>query len=196
MRLALSLVLAVSFFPSVVLAQTCAAAVFGDGRCDCGCGTVDSDCPAGAKFDACQVTHCAAGTVPWEHNPHTCMASACGDGWNDPASGEVCDDGNALAGGGCAANCRAVTSGYVCGEGATGCRAAPVDAGAPDAGVVVPDAGQLMTVDAGVTAAPDAGAQVPLNPMTPGCGAAGAGVPVTLALASVLAALRRARRLS
>lgn len=192
MRLTLPLILAVMSLPTVVLAQTCPAAVFGDGRCDCGCGTVDSDCPAGAKFTACQVTHCAAGTVPWEHNPHTCMASACGDGWNDTASGEVCDDGNALASGGCAANCRAVNAGYVCGEGASGCRAAPVDAGAADAGAVVPDAGQMMTVDAGVMATADAGAQVTSTPMTPGCSAAGASVPV--ALAFVLSVLRRARR--
>ena len=188
------LALALTLVPSVVLAQTCAAAVFGDGRCDCGCGTVDSDCPAGAKFTACQVSHCPVGQVPWEHQPNTCMGSACGDGWNDTVGGEVCDDKNALASGGCSANCRAVNAGYVCGERATGCQVAPVDAGAPmDAGVV-PDAGAMMTADAGVTATPDAGTQVPLNPMAPGCGAAGAGVPVTLALAFALSALRRARR--
>lgn len=122
------------------------------------------------------------------------MASACGDGWNDTVGGEVCDDKNALASGGCSANCRAVNAGYVCGERATGCQTAPVDAGATvDAGTM-PDAGTMMTNDAGVTGTPDAGGQVPLNPMTPGCGAAGAGVPVTFALAFALSSLRRKRR--
>jgi len=187
MRLALSLTLALTLCPAAALAQTCAAAVFGDGRCDCGCGAVDSDCPAGAKFTACQVSHCTADQVPWEHTPQSCMPSACGDGWNDTVGGEVCDDKNALASGGCSANCRAVNPGYVCGERATGCQVAP------DAGAVAPDAGSMMPADAGVTA-PDAGSQVPLNTMTPGCGAAGAGGPLTLALAFALSALRRQRR--
>ncbi len=131
----------------------CTAATFGDGVCDCGCGSNDPDCPPrtmGTAFTVCQVSHCASGQVPWEHQPSTCMNSACGDGWNDPNTNEVCDDGNALASGGCAANCRSVNPGYTCGPNASKCRLAPVDAGT-DAGV---DAG----VDAGTLGAgPDAG---------------------------------------
>ncbi len=141
----------------------CTAANFGDGVCDCGCGTADADCPprpAGqSAFTVCEQSHCVAGQVPWEHAPASCMNSACGDGWVDAAAGEVCDDHNALASGGCAANCRSVNAGYVCGAGAAGCRLAPADAGPPvvDAGVAdagAPDAG---APDAGTTSGADAG---------------------------------------
>jgi cysteine-rich repeat protein len=129
MRLALPLAFALSLAPAAASAQTCASTLFGDGVCDCGCGTIDSDCPTGSKFDACQRSHCAAGQVPWEHQPYSCMASACGDGWADPNAGEACDDGNALASGGCSASCGAVNAGYACGERASGCQVAPADAG-------------------------------------------------------------------
>lgn len=129
MRLLFPIVLTLTLAPVTAAAQTCASTLFGDGTCDCGCGSVDPDCPTGAKFTACQRSHCAAGSVPWEHQPSSCMGSACGDGWADTASGEVCDDGNALASGGCSANCAAVNAGYTCGERASGCMVAPVDAG-------------------------------------------------------------------
>ncbi|MBE2254353.1 MAG: hypothetical protein IAE78_32800 [Myxococcus sp.] len=187
LRLPLTLSLAVTFFPAVGAAQTCLATVFGDGKCDCGCGVVDSDCPAGAKFTACEVTHCGPGTVPWEHNPHTCMMSACGDGWNDTAGNEVCDDGNALASGGCAANCRAVNPGYVCGAGASGCRLAPADGGQGDAGA--PDAG-APAIDAGATVA-DGGQVLGPTATTQGCAASGGGAQMLVVLAGVMASRRR-----
>jgi cysteine-rich repeat protein len=129
----------------VAEAATCEADLFGDGVCDCGCGNVDPDCPQGT-FQVCERSHCAAGKVPWEHSPESCMSSACGDGWNDPARGEACDDGNAVSSGGCSAGCAAVNPGFACGERATGCQAAPTQpgSGATDAGAVdspAPDAG-------------------------------------------------------
>ena len=156
----------VAFLPLTATAATCAAALLGNGLCDCGC--TDSDCPSVSDFAMCQSNQCPAGRVPWEHGPTMCMGSACGDGWKDTATGEVCDDGNALASGGCSANCRAVNPGYVCGEGASGCRLAPVDAGTPmmDAGAPAVDAG-TPAVDAG-TPAVDAG--------TPAGGSVDAGV--------------------
>jgi cysteine-rich repeat protein len=158
-RLATLLFVSLSLAPLTAQAQQCAATLFGDGVCDCGCGTADPDCGAGATFANCVRSHCTAGKVPWEHTPSTCMTSACGDGWKDPAAGEACDDGNALASGGCSASCGAVSSGYVCGEGAAGCHLAPIDAGSP-----TPDAGS--TVDAGTDAGLGAGG---------GAGAAGGG---------------------
>lgn len=151
-------------------AQRCDAAALSDTVCDCGCGTVDSACPSG-KFVVCQVSHCPAGQVPWEHSPSQCMSSACGDGWKDTAGGEACDDGNALASGGCSADCRTVNPGYVCGEGASRCALAPMDAGTTsmDAGSTIdagsttdagspgaaqPDAGSAEQVDAGVSDSP------------------------------------------
>lgn len=151
-------------------AQRCDAAAFSDTVCDCGCGTADSACPSGT-FVVCQVSHCPPGQAPWEHSPGQCMSSACGDGWKDTASGEACDDGNALASGGCSADCRAVNPGYICGEGASKCRVAPMDAGtsttdagsAVDAGATTdagslggtgPDAGTSQQADAGVTDSP------------------------------------------
>jgi cysteine-rich repeat protein len=124
--------------PLAAQAQRCTPTELADMACDCGCGVADSRCPAG-RFVVCEVAHCPAGQVPWEHTPSDCMASACGDGWRDEAAGEVCDDGNALASGGCSANCRSVNTGYVCGVRAQGCRLAPADAGL-DAGASV-DAG-------------------------------------------------------
>jgi cysteine-rich repeat protein len=148
------------FAPTWASAGPCDAALFGDGTCDCGCGSVDPDCPQGT-FTVCQRSHCAAGQVPWEHSPADCMASACGDGWNDPARGEACDDGNAIASGGCSAGCNTVSAGYSCGERAEGCRLAPTDAGtgAQDAGT------------AGGTGA-DAGTAPPSNTGN-GCAAGG-----------------------
>lgn len=180
------LVVALSSLPSMALAQTCTSAQLSDTTCDCGCGTVDSACPPG-RFVNCQASHCAAGTVPWEHQPNTCMASACGDGWRDDASGEACDDGNALASGGCSADCRTVTAGYVCGPFAQGCRLAPADAGT-DAGSSPPDAGSSPPADAGTFTDADAGATT--QEMRGGC----VGAPGELLALLALAFVRRARR--
>jgi cysteine-rich repeat protein len=145
--------------PAAARAGQCAAALFGDSVCDCGCGSVDPDCPQGT-FKICERSHCAAGQVPWEHSPESCMSSACGDGWNDPASSESCDDGNALASGGCSANCKTVTAGFECGERAQGCKPGAVDAGTPAA------------ADAGTSPAQDAGTEQPAGGAG-GCAAAG-----------------------
>ena len=99
---------------------SCDEAFFQDGICDCGCDAIDRDCQPGT-FEICERDGCAAGTVPWEHQPYTCMRSACGDGWADEANGEVCDDGEALRGGGCSADCTSVNDGWTCGQGPEGC---------------------------------------------------------------------------
>lgn len=189
------LCLALSLAPITALAQRCDAATLSDSVCDCGCGVADAACNGGIHFSVCSVSRCPAGEVPWEHAPSSCMSSACGDGWKDPAAGEACDDGNALAGGGCSADCHAVTAGYLCGESATGCRLAPVDAGSPtpDAGVAdagVADAGPPQPViEPGPFHSPDAGAD-PVPAPTGGCST----VPTScLALAAALGLRRRSR---
>ncbi|MEN9800639.1 MAG: hypothetical protein RL653_4336 [Pseudomonadota bacterium] len=179
-----SLSLLLLLAPAAARAAPCDAALFGDSVCDCGCGTVDPDCAQGT-FTVCERSHCAAGQVPWEHSPASCMASACGDGWNDPARGESCDDGNALAGGGCSATCAAVSAGYECGERASGCRLAPVDAGSPAA----PDAGVSHAQDAG--AGTDAGSDQPAG-SAGGCAAAG-GTPLAWAALGWMLTRRSAR---
>jgi len=130
MRLTYALLFLTLASAPAAFAVTCDAALFADGVCDCGCGSTDPDCPSGT-FKVCERSHCAAGKVPWEHAPESCMDSACGDGWMDRGSGEACDDGNAVSSGGCSAGCSAVNAGFTCGEHATGCQAAPVqqDAG-------------------------------------------------------------------
>ena len=50
---------------------TCASSWWGDGYCDCGCGTMDVDCPSDDAAD-CYYSNCANGhdpTYPWECNP-------------------------------------------------------------------------------------------------------------------------------
>lgn len=139
---------------------TCGAGLYGDAVCDCGCGATDTDCSS-TNFASCDRNGCTGGQVPWEHANASCMANTCGDGWK--GGGEACDDGDALAGGGCNASCSAVSGGYVCGENAEGCYVA-ADAGtAADAGAVV---------DAGVAA--DAGAIVDAGEDDPPVGDAGA----------------------
>lgn len=172
----------VAFLPLTATAATCAAALLGNRLCDCGC--TDSDCPSVSDFAMCQSNQCPTGRVPWAHGPTMCMGSACGDGWKDTAGGEVCDDGNALASGGCSANCRTVNSGYVCGEGASGCRLAPVDAGAPmvDAGAAAVDAG-AAAVDAGTPPPTSVDAGVDADPThSQGCTAVPAHLVGALAL--------------
>ena len=169
-------------------AQRCTTQELSDSVCDCGCGTADSACPPG-RFVGCRANHCNPGQVPWEHQPWTCMSSACGDGWRDEAGGEACDDGNALASGGCSADCRSVNPGYTCGNFAQGCQLATPDAGSSDdAGVARPaqDAGTPPggSPDAG-TFSPDAGPDVR---MTGGCSV---GDPMAFSLLLALALARR-----
>lgn len=162
-------------------ADTCDPSVFGDGVCDCGCGTRDSDCAAGT-FVVCKVSHCAAGQVPWHQTPSSCMTSACGDGWKDTAAGEACDDGNALAGGGCSADCQTVTAGYECGERAAGCHLIFVDAG--------PETDAGVTADAGTpTEAADAGSET----QVPAQGCATAPAPMLMLGAMTVWGARRRR---
>jgi cysteine-rich repeat protein len=97
--------------------------------------------------------------VPWEHQPETCMTSACGDGWRDERANEACDDGDALERGGCSADCRRVNDGFSCGDRATGCTR-NADAGAPaaaDAGAPGPDAGAPAAGNPQVTPTPRGG---------------------------------------
>ena len=102
----------------------CDAAADDDGAvCDCGCDVADPDCGGDSEFTACVTNGCAAGQAPWEHQNDQCMGSSCGDGWKD--DDEACDDFNALASGGCTADCSAVNDGFTCGEAANGCEAAP-----------------------------------------------------------------------
>lgn len=161
----LALVMVVSLPGVSAFAATCSSAELSDTVCDCGCGATDPACHGAATFAPCEVSHCSAGQVPWEHAPSSCMSSACGDGWVDTAAGEVCDDGNALASGGCSADCHSVNPGYTCGSNAKGCQLAPIDAGSQadagaqlDAGMSTSDAGaggagggSAGTADAGVT---------------------------------------------
>ncbi len=105
---------------------TCEAAAYEDTVCDCGCGAVDPDCTT-ATFEGCARSACPEGKVPWEHAPESCMTSACGDGWKDDLKGEVCDDGNAIASGGCSADCKTINSGHTCGERAEKCALVPAD---------------------------------------------------------------------
>lgn len=188
--------------PAFAVAAPCDAALLADEVCDCGCGTVDPACGVDAKFNACERSHCGPGTVPWEHFPDSCMTSACGDGWNDADRGEVCDDGNAINAGGCAAMCTAVNPGYVCGARASGCMVTP-DGGRMDAGVPMnpPDSGQpdAGPHDAGAVDAGSLGKEEPPQPR--GCSVTGAGSALCallawslLPLARGAASRRRARR--
>lgn len=105
---------------------TCEEAYYEDETCDCGCGAPDPDCTM-STFEGCMRSGCGEGKVPWEHAPESCMTSACGDGWKDEAKGEACDDGDAIASGGCSADCKTVNPGYTCGERADKCTLAPAD---------------------------------------------------------------------
>jgi cysteine-rich repeat protein len=111
---------------------SCDPARFTDAVCDCGCGVIDDDC-ASSGFAACDRDNCSPTQSPWEHENQSCMASACGDGWRKEGV-EVCDDGDARDGGGCAADCTAVRPGFVCGSGADGCDAAGEGEGESDGG--------------------------------------------------------------
>ncbi|HET9621290.1 MAG TPA: DUF4215 domain-containing protein [Kofleriaceae bacterium] len=52
-------------------------------------------------------------------SPDTPAGPVCGNGVIDP--GEACDDANAADGDGCAADCRAIETGYLCGEAGIAC---------------------------------------------------------------------------
>jgi cysteine-rich repeat protein len=113
------------------------------------------------------------------------MSTACGDGWADTDAGEVCDDGEALVGGGCAANCKAVNPGWRCGAFANGCEAEAAEDGGPDA-EPGPERVEISPEAA------EGGAQaddISRDPSDGGCG--GAGRPSAW---WALAALRFARR--
>jgi cysteine-rich repeat protein len=145
-------------------AWRCEPRLEGDGVCDCGCGRRDAlDCE-GETFEMCARSGCPEGQVPWEHAPDSCMTSACGDGWLDPARGEVCDDGEALAGGGCNADCSAVNDGWVCLELADKCERLPADV----------DAGSADVEDAGSAAAEDVQDEGPVPDAQPGAQTDGA----------------------
>lgn len=105
---------------------TCVEAYYDDETCDCGCGAPDPDCTM-STFEGCMRSGCGTGKVPWEHAPESCMTSACGDGWKDEAMGEACDDGDAIASGGCSADCKTVSPGYTCGERADKCALNPTE---------------------------------------------------------------------
>ncbi|MEE2903433.1 MAG: hypothetical protein VYC39_13950 [Myxococcota bacterium] len=159
----------------------CDPSYYDDGVCDCGCEVKDMDCPASGSFEICERSGCTLGQVPWEHQPESCMQSACGDGWRDENLGEVCDDGDGLNRGGCNADCSAVNLTWTCGVRAEGCQRQLPDAGFvfdsgvfvdasptyPDAVVSPPDTGSAEIVDTGVLPAdtgsllPDAGATIP-----------------------------------
>lgn len=72
----------------------------------CDLDTETELCPTG--------TRCATG---WRcaANQDVCIIDGCGDGIVDPASGEVCDDGNIIDNDDCSSDCRQIVS---CGNGA------------------------------------------------------------------------------
>lgn len=143
---AISLMISTHALAQAPAGWECDPAAWQNAVCDCGCGVIDIDCPDDSTFVACETSACATGQVPWEHSPQNCMASACGDGWADAERGEACDDFEALAGGGCNADCSAVNDGYTCGSGAAGCVRSPVDD--DDAGMpVAPDAAAEPSAD-------------------------------------------------
>lgn len=129
---------------------TCEPEAASDEICDCGCGADDAVCPYNdPPFVGCERSACGAGEVPWEHRPSTCMISACGDGWQDEQTGEVCDDGDALRGGGCNPDCSAVNEGWECGARAEGCW--EVEVKTTDTGTGSTDTDTTGTTDATVT---------------------------------------------
>jgi MYXO-CTERM domain-containing protein len=178
---------------------TCDDAKYGDEVCDCGCGAEDSDCPAGT-FEVCERSGCRSGQVPWEHSPASCMTSACGDGWADVLAGEFCDDGAALASGGCSADCSAINDGYECGERAEKCWLLPdepeEEPGAADAGAAdadgTPDAGGSDAASGGDTASANDSAATESDDSS-GCSAAPPSglVPALWALIGLVLAGRR-----
>lgn len=136
----------------------CDEAAYEDGLCDCGCGANDADCTPGATFEVCETSACPEGQVPWEHSPGDCMSSACGDGWLDERRGEVCDDGEGLAGGGCNADCSAVNDGWSCGTEAQKCTPLADEPEPADAGhdAAMPDAGDAGGAADAARPTPDA----------------------------------------
>jgi len=89
-----------------------------DDGCDCGCGVPDPDCEdttiAGCVFNGCVGAFDDPANVPTEADPTQCAVNACGD--LVTAGAEICDDGDAAAGGGCSADCTTVEDGFVCGD--------------------------------------------------------------------------------
>jgi cysteine-rich repeat protein len=164
---------------------TCAEAYWEDATCDCGCGADDPDCTM-STFEGCARSGCGAGKVPWEHAPASCMSSACGDGWKDERASEVCDDGEALAGGGCSADCKRVNEGWICGERAEKCAPSPTEP--------APEPGPQATAEASPEATAEAPVGEPVGPTAAG-GGCGAGTPISalLGLAGFLMSSGRRR---
>jgi cysteine-rich repeat protein len=88
----------------VPVSFTCPAFLYSDGdACDCGCGTVDPDCQIPVTVEQCDRVNCVYGDYLDETSTHLCLSPVCGDGVIMTIEG--CDDGNALAGDGCADTC-------------------------------------------------------------------------------------------
>src|SRR5258706_10091412 len=112
MRWACMLVIAACIEPAVVVCDNGTA-------CPAGtlCDLAHHGCAFADQFAACanrgDNSTCMAPTVPnGACHDGVCLPIACGNGLVDP--GEVCDDGNAIAGDGCAADC---ASDEACGNG-------------------------------------------------------------------------------
>ncbi|CAI2386605.1 unnamed protein product [Moneuplotes crassus] len=84
---------------------------------DCLSITAGWVCTGGTTTTADTCTQCTAGFYQNDaSNPTTCVPQ-CGDGLE--AGTEKCDDGNTVAGDGCAADCTTVEAGWVCSGGST-----------------------------------------------------------------------------
>jgi hypothetical protein len=58
---------------------TCGASSYGDGICQCGCGTVDPDCPSPVTVASCGSTNgCSTGSWPDPANLSTCVTKPAG----------------------------------------------------------------------------------------------------------------------
>ncbi len=104
--------------------------IVGDGG-SCDPSGVANVCDAGLN--------CSATTL-------TCTSTVCGNGVIEPAGNEVCDDGNALAGDGCNADCTQVESGFGCPAGGSLCHPIACGDGWFDAGELCED-GNLVSGD-------------------------------------------------
>lgn len=81
--------------PTAPTGWTCAAALHGNGECDCGCGVVDEDC-ADASHASCAFNACSEGVVDVV-DPTSCVASEADSAWTCGfqayGDGDVCDCG-------------------------------------------------------------------------------------------------------
>ncbi len=76
---------------------TCAGRYLSDGRCTCGCGVVDPECPTPLTYQACQTDACSYGKGIDPFAPTTCISNAPQDSWtcnlNMFYDGATCDCG-------------------------------------------------------------------------------------------------------